>query len=311
MAELFQDGWVPDEVQQREAINRGEVSDLTSILTLAEGFSDDVNTVPPVLDWNALDAVLDDLPVADSRWWEVPGAIDLFTTSQSYRPNCAGFAMANAALARTLIQVKSQFAEQKPEKFNPFPTWILSKGGTVMGGQTISKIARYGNEVGNYLASDVGEYEPGKTRFSLDGTPEENAQKHQIGICYYTGDDPVRDTLRALAAGFTAIIGQSVGVREGRQTDKNGVEVVKTGGRWSHATALAGWQNVGGEQYAFWINSHGNLYEANDGTPAFGGWMSKVELEKFFHSTFLDICFVTYCEAVHDESVKITLNPEG
>lgn len=310
MLEIFNDGWIADRMQQREAVNQGMVSDLDKLLQLAEGFSDDNNTVPPVLEWEALDAVLDDLPDIETRWWQVPGAVELFTPSQSYRPNCAGFAMANAALARAIIQRQSQFAELKLEKFNPFVTWLLSKGGKVWGGQTISKIARYGNEFGNYLASDVGDYTPAKTSFETGGEAGENAKKHQIGLSYYTGDEPVEDLLRALKKGFTAIVGQSNAVQPNTYKDENGVECVRVGGSWSHATAFGGWKNVNGTDYVFWINSHGNIYPSDDGSPAFGGWMDAKTLKEFCASTFLDICFVTYCEAEPDLTLKPTLNPE-
>ena len=306
---VFQDGWYPDAMQAAEARRHGELSDVAALLTLSEIFSDDSKQVPPVVDWKSFIKLIDDLPPFDSEWWNYPGAVELFTPSQSYRPNCAGFAMANAAIARLIIQNKAQWAELKPQKFNPMVTWMLSKGGSVSGGQTLSKIARYGNQLGNYLAKDVGGYDPKQTRFTTDGEAAENAALHQIGVCYYEGTNAAEDLIRCLKHGYTAFVGQSNAVRDGVKKDENGVSVVTLGGTWAHATAFAGYKQVGGDDYVFWINSHGNIYRSDDGTPDFGGWMNRDTLERFLKSTFCDICIVTYTEAVHDEKAKITLRP--
>lgn len=310
MSAVFQDGWIPDMVQKNEAERAGRDSDYAALRRLAEVWTDDVAEVPPVLLWESMDQLIDGMPEVDSAWWTVENAAGLFTPSQEWRPNCAGFAMANAAQMRVLIQRKSQYSENRPEKFNPFPTWILSKNGSVWGGQTIAKIARYGNEVGNYLAEDVGDYDPSSVRLQTNGTSAENAAVHQIGVCYYEGNSAADDLIRALKKGFTAFVGQSVGVRDGVSKDENGVECAVIGGSWAHATAFGGWKNVNGTDYVFWVNSHGNIYKSGDGTPDFGCWMSRKTLERFLHSTFCDICFVTYAESRFDVSIPPTLNFE-
>lgn len=307
MRELFQDGWISDRAQKVEAEREGVVADVDALLSLAEIFTDDASQIPPVVSWESFDKILDECQDVASDWWNYPGVDKLFTPSQSYRPNCAGFAMANASQARLIIQTMNQWSEQKPQKFNPMATWLLSKGGSASGGQTLSKIARYGNQTGNYLAADIGDYDPAIIRFKTDDEANTNASVHQIGVCYYEGSDAATDVLRALKKGFTVFLGQSVGVRDGIVKDENGVGTVRTGGSWAHATAFAGYQKVNDVEYAFWINSHGNIYAAGDGTPDFGGWMSRDVLKRFLSSSFCDICFVTYCEAPPDESVEPTL----
>lgn len=210
-----------------------------------------------------------------------------------------------------LIQAGSQFSEQKPEKFNPMLTWLLSKGGSPYGGQSIGAMAKYGNQTGNFLASDIGDYDPGKATTGRSEAANENAKKHQISFCIYEGNDPAEAILEACRKGFTVFLGNSVGVASGRVTDENGVEAVKLSGSWSHAQAGGGFQIVNGVRYLYWMNSHGPIYPAKDGTPPIGGWMSEHTLRRFLSGSFADVCFIIYAECPYDLDLKPTLNPEA
>lgn len=301
----FLDGYIPDVIQAKEAHEAGRPSDRETVLSLAVPW--DASDVPPVVEWESFSGSLESLPDVESRWWEGCNPAELFTASQEYRPNCAGFSEANAALMRTLIQSQSQFSEQKPERFNPMALWQLSKGGSVRGGQTISAMAKYGNEVGNFLASDLGNYDPAQTFATTTEVQKENASKHQIGVCLYEGSNPTEAILTACRKGFTVFIGNSRAV-SGSEKDSNGMTVARLGGIWSHATAFGGYLKINGKEYVFWVNSHGNIYVTQD-APTFGCWMDEETLNRFCSSSFCDVAIVTYVESPYDLTLKPTLNP--
>lgn len=308
----FENGYIPDEVQAQEARKVGEISDRDKILKIAVPF-DDVNAVPPVIEWSSFYEFISKMAdVENGKWWEVSGSKDLFTDSQGMRPNCAGFALANASQVRVLMQVLNEFTEQVPEAYNPQGTWQKSKNGSTRGGQTISAIADAGRETGNCLKSDLGEYSDSQSFRTLNQKTLENASRHQIGISLFDGPrEEVPDAIFTLCKkGFTAIVGNCTAIQDGRQKDENGVECVSVSRQeWAHATAFGGWQKVNGKEYVFWLNSHGPIYSATDGSPAFGGWMDMNTLKQFVQGQFFDLCAVVYAETEADENAKITLNP--
>ena len=268
----------------------------------------DATDKPPVCTWSSFEKFLIDQPDQRINWFEAVDPYKYFTPSQSYRPNCAGFAMANAATCALISQITNRFSEQTQVKFNPFVTWLRSKNGSVSGGQSIAAIALAGNEYGNFLAEDVGPYDPGKIIRTTQPEEDQHALEHQIGYCLYDGNEPWEAILLALQKGFACFVGNSRAV-SGSSRDSNGVPVANLSGSWSHATAFAGFQVVNGVRYAFWINSHGDIYESDGKTPKFGCWMSESILKTFMNSTFNDLCILTYTEAPYDPSVAETLNP--
>ena len=262
----------------------------------------DAYDVPPVTTWESLKSALNELPTQIFWWWNAEGALDGWVSSQSYRPNCAGFAMSNAARALTINQIHCKHSEQKIPVINPMPCWQKSKGGSTFGGQSIAAMAQAGNEYGNYLAEDVGAYDPKVTFPTTTEAADLRAKEHQIGICLYDGRDPVEAILETCRKGLSCFVGNSVAVKGTKQDDR-GVYVADLGGTWSHATAFCGWTKVDGCQYVYWINSHGNIYQTPDGTPDFGCWMSVPVLRKFMGGVFADLCIVTYAEAEHDPAI--------
>lgn len=270
----------------------------------------DITKTPNVIEWASFEAALNSMPDIQKNWWEVYDWKQYMTASQEYRPNCAGFGMANAAMMRTLIQAGIQHSEQLPQKFNPMLTWLLSKGGSAWGGQSIGAMAKYGNEVGNYLACDIGDYDPARASTRRGNEADENARKHQICYSIYDGDSPAEAIVAACRKGFTVFVGNSRGIASGVTTDSNGVEVVRTAGSWSHATAFGGFKIVNGKRYVFWVNSHGSIYQSGDGTPPIGGWMSEESVEYFMGGSFADVCVIVYAECPYDLSIKPSLNPE-
>ena len=281
---------------------------LEEILLSAVPWDGDLKSVPSVVKWDSFEACLKDLPKIETKWWERYDWREFFTPSQEYRPCCSGFAMANAAMARTLIQTAFQFSEQKPQKFNPFMCWKLSKSGDVFGGQTISAMAKFGNQEGNYLVADIGEYDPDNRSTMRSSLAISNAVEHQISYTLYEGNDPASAILDACSKGFTCFIGNDLEVADGTSKDSNGVEVVRLSGRrWSHAQAHVGFMIVNGVRYVFWMNSHGPIYPSADGTPPIGGWMSEETLRKHMGGSFADLCIIIYTECPYDLTPKPTL----
>ena len=264
---------------------------------------------PPVSTWKSFKEFLEAQPDQTVNWFEKVDPYEYFTPSQSYRPNCAGFAMANAATAALISQVNNRFSEQQLAKFNPFVTWIKSKNGSVSGGQSIAAIAIAGNDYGNYLVEDVGEYSPDRVIRTTQPEEDEDALQHQIGYCLYDGDEPWEAILLACRKGYACFVGNGRAVG-GSSRDPYGVPVANLSGSWSHATAFAGYQVVNGIQYVFWINSHGDIYESDGFTPRFGCWMSESILQMFMSGSFNDCAIVTYTEAPYNTEITPTLVPE-
>ncbi len=282
---------------------------MSYIKSMAVPWDGNLDDIPDVVQWDSFEEVLSGLPQIETQWWKKYDWKEYFVPSQDFRPCCAGFAMANAAMARTLIQTAFQFSEQKPEKFNPFLTWLLSKGGSPWGGQSIGAMAKYGNEIGNFLVADIGEYDPRNLSTSRSKQANTNAAKHQICYTIYEGKDPASAILDACSKGFTCFIGNDREVADGTFLDSNGVECVQLSGRhWSHAQAHVGYKVVNGTQYVFWLNSHGPIYSSNDGTPDIGGWMPEETLREHMGGTFADLAIIIYSECPYDPTIKPTLN---
>lgn len=270
----------------------------------------DATDKPSVSSWSSFENFLKEMPDQKKNWWECVNPSDLFTPSQSYRPCCSGFALANAATCAVISQIYNRFSEQKVSKINPFITWIKSKNGSVYGGQSIAAMAIAGNEYGNYLQEDLGDYDPDRIIRTTQRYEDEHAKEHQIGYSLYDGDEPWEAILLTCQKGFSCFVGNSKAVN-GVTRDSNGVSVATLYGTWSHATAFAGFQVINGKRYVFWINSHGDTYKTDDGTPDFGCWMSEEVLRSFMSSSFNDLCVVTYCESPYDTKIQPTLNPEA
>lgn len=294
---------------------------LKELLTSAVPWDQDLDKTPSVIDWTSFEPELYeklDSPeyVPQSFWWWSPDQ-DLFTPSQSYRPNCAGFAMANASLMRLIIQARFQFSEQKCEKYNPMMTWLLSKGGSAYGGQSIAAMAKYGNQVGNFLADDVGEYDPAHIGTARSAEANRNAARHQISLSLYEGDDPASAIIDLLKCGYTCFVGNDLAVASGTYTDANGVDCVRlSGSRWSHATAFGGAILYKDTWYFPWMNSHDRIYPRKtigdpriDTMPDFCGLMPEKTVRYFMSGSFADLCAVLSSEAPYDPDIRATLNP--
>lgn len=308
----FSNGYIPDAVQAFEAKKRGVPSDRQRLVGKVVPYGDNTQT-PAVIAWDEFKAVLETgKPAKRTDWWNVGEGANLFTESQGSMPNCAGFAAANASQIKVLLQTVNDFSEQVPKPFNPQGTWQKTKKGSISGGQTISAIAEGIREIGNCLIEDIGEYSDRKSLRVLPEKALENAALHQCAVCIYEGSaaQAFDWVLKACEQGYSVIVGNYPAVANGTFKDANGVECVKLSGQWAHATCFGGFQKKGGVRYAFWVNSHGNLYRSNDGTPAFGGWMAEDTLKRFSSGQFFDVAFVIWAEACFDPHAEKTLNYE-
>ena len=75
--------------------------------------------------------------------------------SQGGQPSCMGHADAFALQSATLTGI-ARCLPLIYESFNPIVTWSISKGGSTRGGQNVTTMAKYANEVGHFPESLVG-----------------------------------------------------------------------------------------------------------------------------------------------------------
>jgi len=201
-----------------------------------------------------------------------------FAFSQQSVPSCAGFAAAFAKHASTLTDI----ALGQPMLYNPYNplvTWVISKGGSMRGGQSIAAIGAAVNRHGNFPIEVAGD---NVTRQPDTRTHANVALNYQSGLCWMPTDNLVDRVFEAAKAGFGIFLGNTIKVG-GSSTDRNGVRVATLSGSWNHATSINSWVTVGGEEYVYWLNSHGRRYTAADilGSPADGAWMTKAIASRF------------------------------
>lgn len=315
-------GYVPDEEMPEAA----ELFD-----ALLSDYPHDDFDIPPVVSFASYRPTLvrlaeryDTLREAGQRfwWWEfartlllAPAQADLsraipFDSNQGNLGSCAGFSEANMAMCDVLTQI-GLGAELVFEPINPFYMWTISKGGSTRGGQSMSAVLTYGNEVGNFPVSAVGKYSAGLR--GVRDLPEHRdaAARHQIGASRLPGqgEELAENILLCLRALKSVCIGNSVAVK-GSTVGVDGLKTVSLGGSWMHATGFSGYRRHGGEEFAFWVNSHGNARYASgpENEPGCGGWMRRRDLVRFCSGRYADAFVLTYAEAGHGP-VRTDLNP--
>jgi hypothetical protein len=197
--------------------------------------------------------------------------------SQGSMPSCMGHADAFAMHSSTLTGI-SRGLPLVYESFNPIVTWAISKGGSTRGGQNVTTMAKFSNSHGQFPESLVGRNNlqvPNYMPFTRE------ALNYRTGIIFLSagsGAPLARQIARCCRAGLGVACGNSTAVR-GSMRDSNGIKVAVIGGSWGHATSFTGYRVVNGEEYVFWVNSHGPRYgTSGEGEPADGAWM-RVEKE--------------------------------
>lgn len=317
-------GWIANEVDRRSCRAKGIAAAIDAVHDLVCPWDGtDQPTIVTYADYSAhLAALADEADLLREvglyrNWWERQAYKDgLLIDSQGSIGSCAGVSYYDRCYITTLVNQIGNGSEQSVEPVNALASWLISKGGSRSGGQTIAAVVQYGSELGVYPAALVGEYDASSRYDSGWRRFDSEANKRQMGACLLEDSngwsldagDMADAILLACRAGKTVEIGQSIGVRSGRTMDSNGVSVVQLAGGWAHATAFSGWKIVNGAEYAYWINSHGRLYESNDGSPAIGGWMSKDTVKRFCSSNYCDAAICTYVESPHGKD-NLNLNP--
>jgi hypothetical protein len=221
------------------------------------------------LPWDVLKALPRERKVSDHLYF-----------SQGSVPSCMNHSSSFSHHSVTLIDIAlGQPLVYNP--INPIVTWYLSKGRSMRGGQTVSVMAKWVNDIGNFPIADVGR--DNTTVPSSYKNHYESAKKNQSGICFIEvpKKELVDAAIEVLQSGLPIALGNSTAVR-GAKVDSNKMRVAVLGGSWSHATHLVGHREVNNTEYYGWINSHGARYGTGaDGMPADGCWMTKEILKQF------------------------------
>lgn len=311
-------GCIPNRKQTREYLDAGKKPPLETLRENAVPW--DSNEIPPISTWKSVKEKLETFNgVISKNWFERKVYRDnpgLLITSQGSIGSCAGVSLYDRCYQTTLINQVGMGSEQTIEPVNALVTWLISKGGLRAGGQSIASVLEYGREVGIYPSRLVGKYDSG-SRYDSDWRKyDEAAKSRQMGFALIEEEngeqlsalDLVDSIIKCCRGGLSVEIGQSRAVRDGVQTNSDGVDVGVIGGSWSHATAFSGYKKVNGNDYVFWINSHGNIYKSNDGTPDYGCWFGRDELYRFVNCSFCDVAVITYAESPYG-TVNSNLNP--
>lgn len=203
---------------------------------------------------------------------------DFLYFSQGSVPSCMGHADAFAHESSALMEIAITNSPITYRSINPIVTWYLSKGKSMRGGQSVSVMSKWSNEHGLYPISNVG-----RTNTVVpENYPQfaQQAKENQNAVVFFT-DDFADQIWEVCMSGLAVACGNSTAVR-GAQLDKNNMRLAVISGSWAHATHLAGYLKVKGEEYIGWINSHGARYGTNnDGAPADMCWMTRPIFKQF------------------------------
>lgn len=302
-------GYIPSEVQAHFAHESGQASDAENLAGLELPWDGGI-TQPQVIRWDDLKPKL--TGDNDFRWWEFTyngqKAENFLLPNQGNAPSCSSFSFGNAGRQTTLFRQIAEKPYQRVELVNPMPTFMKSRGGNALGGQTMERMGMEFLNTGIFLQSEVGKYDPNwRYDASLMEQHAESAKTRQIGICVIpgTGAELAENIKLAVMSGYSVAVGNSVAVWPGAVKDKNGVSTVRLGGSWAHATCFAGWKIINGKLYLLWINSHGNIYVTDDGTPPYACYMSEENLTTFVSGRWTDAILIHYVEEPYDESQPI------
>lgn len=327
-------GCIPARIQAAKANSAGLLSDEQQVAKLAAPW--DKSEQPAIIKWDkawrehlteladAYDILRDygKMPAV----WDIAkfygyNLAELCGTAQHIN-NCTarGVISATTCLAFYLRWIG---AEIRCDKLNPSGNYAYSSGLTPRAnervpdnGRTIYAAALASCKYGNFTVDDIGDnpdlamYTPAMIKTQSD------AQRRQTGWVYlgdgYSGKELADIVLLSLRACRPAIIGNTVALQDGVEITSDLVPVSRVGGGWGggHCTCAADVKKVGDKYYIWIYNSHGNRYEAHNGAPAAGTYVTYEGLVKYLSGSYADVMLSTYTESPHAGDNN-NLNPEA
>ena len=225
--------------------------------------------------------------------WNIYKAMSLnwvngYTLNQSSIGTCAGAAFRNGGCHSSLVNAK--LTDSVPTEFGCDIVYALARGNGRLAwgsGCNGTPLVKYGTEIGNYWASDIGPYNTrgsGVTQANMNN-PAFKARALQLqSICCFLPEVSFDLFYKACAAGMSIWIG-SPSFPSGATKNSDGISVASTWTNGAHATIFDFAVEVDGKQYIHWDNSHGNRYIGGNGnrfeSPPTGTWITKEMFGRF------------------------------
>lgn len=218
-----------------------------------------------LLPWRLFDALPHDRKKSNILTWD-----------QGNRPSCSMHAAAHAYQASELITI-ALGAPVLYDAVNPIYNFYLGRGGNYNGGLDLLTVADEINGRGMFAVSDVGE-----DNISVNGAgleKEQDAKNHQAGIVSI--EDDLEENIIRVCMGLGAVCFGSGIYATGATKDNNGIRVMTSFSRGGHAQAFFGYRMVGGTEYIWNQNSHGDRYGKTPNEPESGAWITRRQLEMY------------------------------
>ena len=214
--------------------------------------------------------------------WEIFRAIpekgrrgNVFAWDQGNVPSCSMHGAAHACQCATLTAV-ALGAPLYYESFNPIYPFYGARGGNLAGGLDLWTAADWVNRRGMTPVSLVG---ADNRRVEPERIPLIDEARKWQGAIVLIEDDFVRKIFRACRALCSVSFGSGRLFTRSR-IDRRGVKVMDGPASGGHAQCFTAWRAVGGAEYVFNLNSHGDIYgSSREGEPAAGAWADAEHLE--------------------------------
>lgn len=203
---------------------------------------------------------------------------DLLIWNQGNVPSCGSTATVHALEYYSLLSI----AEGNPVEytaFNPMYSHFGATKGWTNQGVTMYQSGELLNQIGAFSVEDVGGDNLRSPRDYAEKKPD--AGKFKAAIVYIKDNSP--DMWFRLGRACLPLAFGSAQFYADAELDGAGMAVgrrVTTGG---HAECVGGcWLSVGGDEYLYIQNSHGDIYATDEtGKPKSGYWVTKRKCELF------------------------------
>ena len=216
--------------------------------------------------------------------WEIFRALpesarrgNIFAWDQGNLPSCSMHGAAHAYQCATLTAI-ALGAPLYYESFNPIYPFYGARGGDLSGGLDLWTAADWVNRRGMTPVSLVG---PDNLRVRRENIPLIDEARKWQGAIVLIEDDFERKIFRACRALCSVSFGSGRLFTRSR-IDGGGVKVMDGAASGGHAQCFTAWRAIGGTEYIFNLNSHGDIYGATaEGEPAAGAWVTAEHLEVY------------------------------